>query len=244
MYKYSLRSPVAGNYPEKSSFEGSFDIKNLEIDDPFFGTPLSEASNDVIEDARKALVSSKSRIVLYTVRMPHADIKAYERFFRAAHLLNIENIKLCLCTFGKKPEMRDLKEIINLADIFGMGLLFEPRAKYPVFTDALYMELRTYAPGTVGLIFNPAEYVAMGKMPFLQVLYKSKFKHDIRFLRINDALSGGEPTQIECGNAEIKECASALIARGYRGYFSFREYAPDISLSSVIGAFDKMMSEM
>ena len=237
MFNYSVRIKTG----EDIVFPDSFGVTNLETDDPLFGEPLSEISPSRVEDIRDMLITSRKKIVLHTVRMKHDRICEYERALKNALRLGIENVKVCLGSFDGAAEEKGTKEIISMASCLGINVLFEPRKIYPFFTDEFYGKIRSE---NTGIIFNPAEYAAMGKGAFLGVLYKYKYKDDIRFLRIDDAKFDGTPTPLEKGNAEIKECVSALLARNFDGYFSFRKYADGIPLADVFDSFANMMKNL
>ena len=106
----------------------------------------------------------------------------------------------------------------------------------------LFKELPDYNPG---LIFNPLEYAALKKHPFFHVFYNSKLKSQIKFLRVNDGLFvDGSPTLPGEGNAELKELTSALLARSFKGYFSFESYRKEMDVEScekVIERFKKIL---
>ena len=242
MFNYSLR--IKASEENFSAFENTFGITNLETDDPIFGCDLSELECDKVEDIRDALTDSMKKIVLHTVRTDINDFAAYVRILKNASRIGIENIKICLCRFPSSIDecfIEAVKKIIEAAAIFNINILFEPRAKYPVFTNELYSKIREE---NTGIIFNPSEYVLGNVNPFLGHLYKYKFKDDIAFVRINDMKKDGTPVLPEKGNAEIKECISSLLARSYNGYFSFRAYSDEFSLDDVIASFKRMIKEM
>ncbi len=242
MFNYSLR--INASEEKVSSFENTFGITNLETDDPIFGCNLSELPCDKVEDIRDALTDSMKKIVLHTVRMNLNDYDAYVRALRNANRIGIENVKICLCTFSSLSDDASLgavKRIIEAARAFNINILFEPRTKYPVFTNELYAKIREE---NTGIIFNPSEYVLGNVNPFLGHLYKYKFKDDIAVIRINDMKKDGTPVLPEKGNAEIKECVSAMLSRSYSGYFSFRNYSDEFSVEEVMSSFKKMIKEM
>ncbi|MEG2939512.1 MAG: hypothetical protein RR829_04725, partial [Oscillospiraceae bacterium] len=148
----------------------------------------------------------------------------------------------CTLECGHKTRIEQLREVVSIAEAFNIRVLFEGGGKYAFFDDEFYDSVKT--DGT-GLIFSPLRYVKEGKNPFLQVMYKSKCRDDIRVLRVNDGLyTGGVPTMIEEGNGEIKECASALLARGFDGYFSFKPYLPGVSVDAIVERFLTTLKEM
>lgn len=220
MYRFSIRQNGLDN--------NEFGIENLELKDGAFGKLLCELTPNEIEDIRNHLILSRKRIVLYTVTVPYDRLDLYREIFRRAMLLRIEYIKICLCVLKDNSEetLANLKKIASYAEASGIPVLFEPRAKYPLFSYEWYGR---YKNDYTGIVFDPLEYVKAGQNPFLTVLYKNKYRHDVKFLRIHDGLYGsGEPTLPELGNGEIKECASALLAFGFDGYFSLREYGVDL----------------
>lgn len=236
MYRFSIQK-------NNARYDTS-EISNIELVDGYFGKPLISLDNDELEDSRKQLINDLQRIALYTVDIPVSDYEAYCELFNRAHLLKIENIKISLCALGacSDRDAAGLKPIIELARCYGIRILFEPDGLYPNFTFELYGRLRTRE---TGLIFNPLSFVKLGKNPFLKVLYKNRYKDDIVFLRVNDGLySDGTPVLPECGNGEIKECASALLSRSFDGYFSITEYIDGYSAEDVLKAFKSTLIEM
>lgn len=232
MYKYSIAL--------HSLNEETYGIDNLELYDGVFGKKLCDFNGAETEDLRNLLIAQRQRIVLYTVNMPLTDKKAYVAFFRRAHLLNIENVKLSLSAVQNRENFDALREIIDLARGMGIRMLFEMEPDYPFFDFAAYKEVRSAA---TGLIFSPMSFLTQDLMPFLRVLYNCKVKDDIVFLRINDGLMHtGEPTPIEEGNAEVKECVSNLLARSFAGYFSITDYNGDIP--DLLSRFAKMLSKL
>lgn len=218
MYKFSiaLQKPT----------DETYGIANLELCDGFFGKRLADLNGSETEDIRNNLIEKRQRIVLYKTDMPLSDTDAYIRFFRRAHLLQIENVSIDLHTIGGPENFPLLAEIIDMARGMGIRLVLEPIADCPFLDFDVYKEIASEA---TGLIFSPIEYLPAGKRPFLQVLYKCKIKDDIVFLRINDGIMHtAEPTPIEEGNAEVKECASNLLVRSFKGYFSITNYCGDI----------------
>lgn len=219
-------------------------ISNLELKDGYFGASLCSLFTEQLEDIRQSLICNMQRIVIYTLNMPLDEKESYLRAFRAAALLRIKFIKICLCTLERGSEARiaQMREIIAMANAFHLKVLFEGGGKYDFFDTACYQKIRNE---NTGLIFNPLHYVKEGRNPFLNVMYKSKCRDDIQVLRINDGLyEGGIPVMIEEGNAEIKECASSLLVRGFEGYFSFKPYLPEVPVSHVIKRFLQTLCEM
>ena len=234
MYQYSIA--IGENNKD------TFGIKNLELCDGYFGKPLALMSPAEVEDARNYLIKSFCKVVLYTVSMPVSQYDSYVQFFRNAHLIGAENVKLAFDAIDGADNAQIL-QVIKIADAFGIKVLFEIEASASEkFGFEQYKALRSDA---TGLIFNPNEFVKLHQNPFLTVLYKSKLKDDIVFLRVCDSLYDSNiPMLPEKGNSEIKECASNLLSRSFKGYFSFTKYGDDIAVGDVMDAFVNALCNM
>lgn len=215
MFKYSIAL--------KNISDETYGIDNLELCDGVFGKPLYLLNGEETEEIRNLLITKRQRIVLYTVDMPLANQKDYVTFFRRAHLLNIENVKLA--TLFTESDKENLDAVIDMARGMGMRLLFEPTKENGMTFDS-YKEMK--APGT-GLVLNPMEFVRQGRMPFRGNFYKAKVKDDVRFVRMIDGVMGTDTVvPLEEGNSEVKECLSVLLARSYDGYVSVSDYYGDM----------------
>lgn len=219
-----------------------YGIRNLEVTDGYFGTPLSRMDGGQVEDIRDMLIRKLSRIVLYTVDMPVCEYDAYVRFFRNAHLIGVENVKLAY-TAIRGAQDESVRKVLAIAEAFSIKVLFELEAAHmESFGMEQYVALRSE---NTGLIFNPNEYVKLHINPYLGTLYKLKLKDDIVILRVCDMLYDSLiPTLPEKGNSEIKECASNLLTRSYQGYFSFSAYSDQFPVGDVIGAFTEALCNM
>ncbi len=216
MFKYSIALKNFG--------DEAYGIANLELCDGVFGKPLYLLSGEETEEIRNALIAKRQRIVLYSVDMPLQNTGDYVAFFRRAHLLGIENVKLTTPFTGADKESLDA--VIDMARGMGIRLLFEPTKENGMTFDS-YRELRT--PAT-GLFLNPMEFVRQDRMPFRGNFYKAKVKDDVRFVRMVDGIMGTDTVvPLEEGNSEVKECLSVLLARSFDGYVSIgTEYAADM----------------
>lgn len=181
------------------------------------------------------LIKSLTRIVLYTVDLPVTEYDAYVKTITKAHLLGVENIKLSHAAIADAAD-EEICRVIAVAEAFSIKILFELDAEHmEIFGFERYAKLR--CEGT-GLIFNPNEFIKLHQNPFNGVIYKSKYKDDMVFLRVCDMVFDTlEPKLPEHGNAQIKECASNLISRSFKGYFSFTPYGEGIEITEVIDAF-------
>jgi hypothetical protein len=219
--------------------DNSYGINNIELKDGVFGKALAEMTGAEVEEIRTKLILLRKKIVLYTVSHDLSDYDYFVRLIRRAHLLNIENIKLCLCTL--KNGAGGIEKVLELARAMDIKIVFEPKAEYDFFDHGSYAGIKT--PYT-GIIYNPLAYLKLGLNPFLKVLYKYRHKNDILFLRVNDGIMHtGKPTLPEEGNGEIKECASALLVRSFKGYFSFTDYLKD-KKGEVIERFCQTLTRM
>ena len=233
MYRYS----IALNNLQTDRFG----IQNLELTDGCFGLPLCDMNGDQLEDVRNTLITQLSRIVLYRTDMSVAEYDRYVRFFRHAHLLQVENVLLtCKAVHGASNET--IAQIIRIAAAFSIRILFCFEAAYiDEFNFDRYGQLRGEY---TGIFYDPNEFTKQEQQPFRDILYKNKYNADIVFLRIEDMLYNTHtPMMLEKGNSQIKECASWLLARNYNGYFSLAAYG-DFTVQNILPAFCRMMTEM
>lgn len=217
-------------------------ITNWEIKDGFFGTPLADMTPDQVEDARDLLIRKLSRVVLYTTDLSVADCAAFVRFFRNAHIIGAENVKLTWLSVAGASDAQ-IRKIIAIGASFSIGVLFEPEAEH---MEELGLDRYAALRGDhTGLVYNPNEFLKAGIRPYTNVLSKTKFAPDIRFLRVRD-MNGQTlaPAVLKKGNSEIKECASKLLTRTYRGYFSFGAYCDRIPVEQVIRDFTETLCAM
>ncbi len=220
----------------------SLGIKNFEVVDGHFGTLLSKMSPAEVEDVRVSLIKSLNKIVVYTAYESVKDYDSYVQFFRNAHLIGVENVKLDLEAV-KGATNEEILEIVKIGAAFSIKVLFELEAEsFESYNFDWYKEIKSQ---NTGLIFNANEFAKMGKGAFLGILYKSKYKDDIVVVRVCDMVfEGNRPVLPEKGNAEIKEVASCLLARSYKGYFSFTKYGENISVPDVVDAFTNALCNM
>ncbi len=213
MFKYSIAI--------ENINDETYGIDNLELCDGVFGKPLYLLNGEETEEIRNLLITKRQRIVLYTVDMPLSGLSDFAAFFRRAHLLDIENIKLI--TPFTAADKENLDAVADMARGMGMRLLFEPTKENGMTFDS-YREI--CSPYT-GLYLNPMEFVRQDRMPFRGNFYKAKVKDDVRFVRMIDGIMGTDTVvPLEEGNSEVKECLSVLLARGYDGYVSIgKDYA-------------------
>ena len=220
----------------------TYGITNWELSDGYFGAPLSRMTPDQVEDARDLLIRKLSRIVLYTVSEPVSDYASYVRFFRNAHLIGVENVKLSYAAIcGATNE--EIQKIVAIGTSFSIGVLFELEAEHmDVFGFERYAAIRNT---NTGLVYNPNEFTKAGILPYTNILSKTKYAGDIRFLRACDMQrEPAEYTNLQKGNSEIKECTSKLLARSYSGYFAFNAYSDKIPVGNVIADFSEILCAM
>lgn len=113
---------------------------------------------------------------------------------------------------------------------YGIRILLENEGEGPLSTEPGLSELlRSLGPESAGWILDPLGFVRQRLHPFFQVFYHSKLKNDVAMLRIRDGcFEDGVPTLPGEGDGEIKELVSILLARSFRGPFSFGSIEPGL----------------
>ena len=218
----------------------SLGIKNIEVLDGHYGAPLSKMSPAEVEDVRTSLIKSLDKIVVYTAYESVKEYDSYVQFFRNAHLIGVENVKLDLAAI-KGATDEEILEIVKIGAAFSIKVLLDIE-EFENYGLEWYMSIKN---DNSGIIYNPNALAKIGKGAFLQNLYKAKFKDDIVLVRVCDMIfEGQKPVLPEKGNAEIKEVASCLLARSYKGYFSFTKYGENISVPDVVAAFTNALCNM
>jgi|GEM_PF-1398416 len=250
MYNFSmlLDDNTCTNLEGKIKVFNKFHINNIEINDCIDGKKITELNGEEIEKIRNVLIQYNKKIVLLSCNTDVSYYEYYKTVFRQAHTLGVENVKVgidldCCCyddtsscagrccsddtenSCFQKLAMH-LKKIIKLGESYGIGVLMENNSSVSFTHDIEFTGIsKEFGLEGIQLVFNPLEYVRLKKHPFFHVFYNSKLKSSILFLRINDGLYvDGSPTFPGEGNAEVKEMASAMLARGFKGYFSFSPY--------------------
>lgn len=253
MYNFSILvdDGVAGDLQSKIEICSRLMIGNIEIYDSLYGSCIADCSGDQIENVRNLFIRNNKKIVLLNCSANVTDQEFYRRTFRKAHLLGIENIRV---PTGKndKPDAaftQGLKSICEIGASYGIGILLENNSCSFLSTERdvsqFYEKVKNQY---TGLIFNPLEYVRLKRHPFFHMFYNSRLKNDIKFLRVNDGLfSDGSPALPARGNAEIKELASILLSRSFKGYFSFCPYFKKMDINiymEIIENFKNILMEM
>lgn len=218
MFDYSIRTPEFGSFEKELEFADELRINNVETSDVFFGKRLCALDGEETEKLRDLLIDSGKKIVLLECSLPLSDEDGWKMTFRKALTLNVRGIGIVL---GEKD---DPSFVCFLSKTYSIplyikntaGSFVEDENRMKELTDA-YPELR--------LIFDPYEFVCKERHPFFHAYYASKIKDRIDFLRINDGLYGThERVMLHSGCCEIKELASIMLSRSYKGYFSFTPY--------------------
>lgn len=217
-------------------------ITNWEVKDGFFGAALADMTPGQAEDARDLLIRKLSRVVLYTTDLSVADYAAYIRFFRNAHLLGIVNVCLSGAAIAAASDDQ-IRKVIAIGASFSIGVLFQLEAAYKESFDfARYAALRSE---NTGLVLGPNELLKAGIRSYNDVLSKTKFAADIRFLRVEDLRKDTlQPVRLFTGNCELKECASKLLTRTYNGWFAFAPYGAGQTMSETIADFTDALCAM
>ena len=253
MYNFSIciGDEIADDFAGKIHACGKLLFSSLEVSDCFDGRSIIELSGEDIEYYRHLLIEYQKKIVLLSVKWSAGSLDYFRKVFRNAHLLGIENIRISMEGLGAAEPFKEeaYKEVCGIGKAYGIGVLLENDSKSFLSSDEAISGVYGRIKGEfTGLIFNPLEFARMKTHPFFHVFYNSKRKNDIRFLRINDGLFvDGSPAIPGSGNAEIKELASILLTRSYKGFFSFVPYFEKQDLEKtirIINAFKKLLREM
>lgn len=256
MYNFSilLDDSIFKSLEEKIEILNKFLINNVEINDCIDGKNVTELNGEEIEKTRNLLIQYNKKIVLLNCSTDINNYEYYKIAFRNAHMLGVENIKVGFCLSSDEMLADNLKKIIRLGESYGINVLIENDSTLHFTHDVEFTKkCKKFKINNIHIIFNPLEYVRLKKHPFFHVFYNSKLKSNILFLRVNDGFYiDGSPTFPGGGNAEIKEIASAILARGFKGYFSFAPYLntnidSNVSIrvyEDVINKFKAMLMEM
>lgn len=253
MFNFSMYidDRTAGDINRKAALCDGFRMNNMEINDCIEGRKIVDMNGEELEEIRNILIDNNKKIVLMCCSEPVTNTGYYKALLRKAHMLKVENLKVCM--EFKLPDEENpaahLKNICRVGKSYGIGVLVENHSNTCLATDKQMAEVyKAIKQENTGIIFNPLEYAKEKKHPFFHEFYNSKMKNEVRFLRVTDGLFvDGSPTMPGEGNAEIKELASILLARGYRGYFSFVPYFDGMGANrykEVIARFKKMLKEM
>lgn len=238
MYNFSILvdDRMEEGFEAKIMLCSRFMINNMEIDDVIEGKNIVDLNGEQVENLRNLLITGHKKIVLINLNRTSTEPDYYGEVFRKAHMLSAENVKLSTAAngFGGKEFIEVAEKLCRIGRAYGIGVVFENGSGTLLdcnkSVELFYNDVKN--PVT-GLVFNPLEYVRVRSHPFFHEFYNSGLKQNICFLRINDGLfSDGSPVLPAEGNSEIKELASILISRGFKGYFSFTPYLENMSSDS------------
>jgi len=253
MYNFSalIDDGVAMDLEGKIEICSRLMIGNMEINDELDGNCIADFTGEQIENFRNLMIRNNKKIVLLNCSKPVTEQEYYKKILRKGHLLGVENINVMIGSNDKPDEafVDGLKAVCKIGAAYGIRILLENSSRTFMSTDKaisqVYEKVRNQYSG---LIYNPLEYARLKSHPFFHMFYNSRLKNDIRFLRVNDGLFlDGNPVLPAKGNAEIKELASILLARGFKGYFSFITYFKKtdfIIYVEVIENFKRLLMEM
>ena len=257
MYNFSIwiNDNMAPDFSGKIAAGDRFKINNLETESTIEGTDIADLDGGQLVEIRNLLISHFKKLVLLSAAKPVTEFEYYRKLFRKAHMLGVEYIKV---PAGEVPEAKEgeaesqaesFREICRIGKAYGIGVLVENNSKTALpSASSVARFFESAGKGSAELIFNPLEYVRIKRHPFLNEFYNSRLKNMIRFLRVSDGLFvDGEAVLPAQGNGEIKEMASILLARGFKGYFSFTPYLKDMSLrdyEEIIERFKKLLMQM
>ena len=230
MYNFSILVDdiIAPDFEGKIQFCNQVQIGNMEISDLQEGKGLAAFDGAALETLRRLLIKNHKKLVLLNTGSPLSDLDYFKELFKRAYFLGVENVNILLSGEEREKEFfsDNLKTICRMGQTYGLRVLLENNAASFLSRDkalgTFYKKIKTE---NTGIIFNPFEYTKLKCHPFFHEFYNSKLKGEIKFLRVNDGLFvNGEPVLPTQGNSEIKELVSILLARSFKGYFSFTPY--------------------
>ncbi len=265
MYNFSLYAckDIAPGIEEMITVCNQFMIGNMEADDEIGGVKLVETKGELLEKYRRLLIRYNKKIVLLNTSLAPGDIDGFKVLFRKALTLGVENIRVNPCMSPPEDKnaasgenalspgtvAENLEAVCRIGKSYGIGVLVENKADtYFSMESSIAAVFRKMGGHKPGWIFNPLELAKNRVHPFFHIFYNSRLKSSISFLRINDGLfTDGRPELPGQGNAEIKEMTSALLARGFKGYFSFIPYFEGMRIEDytpVMDHFKRLLMEM
>lgn len=197
-------------------------INNIEMDDAVDGRCIFQLSSLELENIRNILIDRNKKILMINVNQIRTPLNI---LFRKASTLRVEYLNF-------REILNENREyILKLGENYNIKVIGEMTG-----TDG-----DNYFPH---LIFNPTRFVSEKKHPYFHVFYNSRQKNKIEFLKIKDALYEKDDTCLPGdGNGEIKEMISALLARGYGGFFSIPSYG-NFDLTEILARFKNMVKTM
>lgn len=228
MFHFSVRldDKAAKTFRDKITLSSELLVTHMEIGDSMDGKSIAELNGEELEAYRNMLIMGQKRIVLIDAARPVSDQMYYRGLFAKAFALNADNIKVRPSGENADDLAAGIGALVPIAQSYGIGILLENDARSCLSDDrALASVYKKIGPESAGIIYNPLEFVRTKMHPFFHAYYNSKLKGAIRFLRVNDGLfADGSARMPGEGNAELKELASILLARSFKGYFSFTPY--------------------
>ena len=253
MYNFSIfvDDSIAHDFAGKIQLCNKLLLGNMEISDKLEGEYVADIKGEQLDALRKLLITNNKKLVLLNSTRPVEEFEYFKELFRKAYILGVENVNVTIDLEDEDKEMfsHNFKKICRVAQTYGIEVLIENRATSFLSNDkaiaSFYDNIKTQ---NTGLIFNPLEYVKLKSHPFFHEFYNSKLKDDIIFLRVNDGLFvNGKPALPAQGNGEIKELASILLSRSFKGYFSFTPYFKKMDTNmyiEIIESFKKLLMVM
>lgn len=246
MYNFSVR-PCKSALADQIGAARQLFISNLELEDGWDSCPLDAMDGEQMEEARDLLIDAGQKIALLRCSLPMEERERLERFFQKAHLLNAEAVRMeCRKYTDFSRLLSDFQQAVRIGQAYGIQVYFENSADSLLNTRESIEWFFQRIEGPSGWIFNPLEMVKTGRHPFFHVFYSTHLKNQIAVLRINDGLYQSKNACLPGhGNGEIKELASILLARSFRGYFSFSlPSSGGFSMEESVALFKGMLKEM
>jgi sugar phosphate isomerase/epimerase len=218
---------------------------------------LSAPAPRALEAMRRQLILANVRVALLASTVP-ADgpggVAAYRTILRQAALLGADLVAVPAGALGR-PDAAGaaaadaLRAVCRMGRALGIRVCLENAAAGPLATAAgLEAAFAALAPEAPGWILDPRAFAAQRAHPFFHAFYHSHLKNAVAALRVRDGLFGsGTPALPGQGDAEVKELASILLARSFRGPFLFTPDGPGADaagLGEAIRAFQGMLLSM
>jgi sugar phosphate isomerase/epimerase len=223
MFKYSVLMKNEFHLEDQLDICKQLGFSNMEITETINNIHFLDIKN---EDIIKLMYKNKIFISMLNVKAQGVEnhLPYYKRLVQKCSSLGIELINIS----GLQIVNADLNEILNYSYLYKVGICIENNYDSAFNSNMDYAEIFTIIKRSLGIVFNPLEFVKNKEHPFLNVFYRARFKNSIKVLRINDGLFKDASLQMPGnGNCEIKELLSALKSRSFNGYISFIPYFPD-----------------
>jgi aminoglycoside 3-N-acetyltransferase len=228
-FRVAAAASLAGRYAEEmADVCQAAGIDLLELDQ-VRGLPMAALSATTL--ARAVTTLRDQHVEVCALRLSGVG-DAFAKALDAAVDLNVRRLVL--------PLSERAEHYVSQALERGVQLSFVNRALMNGVVSDILLTLRSRGLAA-GLTFNPAEFAAVGEMPFL-TSYRNRLRRFIDQVDLEDGLFDGSPTALARGNGEVKEIVSILSACSFSGLLVLgpRNRATG-DLSAAAAAFDRVL---